>query len=149
MGSRFLTGVVLIELFVVALCLFIWFERHWRAKRSLLDPKAVGVMGLLSFVFVAFAMLASTLPSSGKLIRPDGKELPPNIFAIALPAVFFIIALLAMIGLLLRAAFRLLSSWRGPSGVARRRDAACLATYGLGAFLVAAGHFTLMKLWPG
>jgi hypothetical protein len=149
MGPNFLTGVLLIGLFIVAFSLVGWLSRHHRATGSIQDPKAAFVMAVLSFVFVGFGMLASTLPPSGKLVRPDGKELPPDIFAIAPAAVFFCTALLVTIGLLIGAAFQLVSSWRNPSVGALRQNAARLAVYAVGAFLVAIAHLTLLRSWPG
>jgi hypothetical protein len=149
MGPRYLTGVLLIGLFIAAAGLVIWLTQHARAKRSLLDPKAVCVLAVLSFVFVGFGMLASTLPSSGKLTLANGKEVPSNLFATIPPAIFHMVALLTTIGLVLAAAFRLVSGLYSPLRAERWRDAARLAAYGIGALMVAVGHFILMKLGSG
>ena len=147
--NRVLASVLLLGLFVAGACLVFWLNRHYRAKGDTLEPKAACAMAALSFIVVGAGMVAETLPSSGQIVGRDGKVLPPNSFTIAATAVFFCTALLAAIGLLFGAAFQLVSSWLNPSSNALRRSAARFAIYGVGAFLVALGHLTLMRMGPG
>jgi hypothetical protein len=165
--------ILLLGLLIVGFALMFWIIRLSRGLRSEYRPpfglagpfwflhlddytangrcsiaKGACALTLLSFVFVGFFLVASTLPPSGKAIGLGGKELPPDFFA-TLPAIMFhAAAQLATIGLMLGAGFQLVSSWLNPPGAAQRRNAARLAIYGVGAFLVALAHFWLMKVGP-
>jgi len=111
--------------------------------------KAACALVLLSFVFVGMGITLSALPPSGQPVGREGKALPPDIFAFVPAAMFHVTALVAAIGLLLGAAFQLLSSWLSPPGNPRRKKAMRLAIYGGAASLVAIAHFILMKVGPG
>jgi hypothetical protein len=78
-----------------------------------------------------------------------GKELLPHVFAIVPAAIFFCTALLAAIGLMIGAAFQLVSSWFRPARDALQHSAARLAIYGVGASIVAFAHLTILRLGPG
>lgn len=144
-----LSAIVFLGLFVAGVSLVLWFSRHYRTNRDILDPKVACALVALSFIFVGAGLLTTTLPPPAQAIRAGGKEVPLDVFATLPAGIFFCSALLAAIGLLLGAAFQLLASWLNPSGAARWRDAARLAIYGAGAFLVAIAHLTLLRLGPG
>jgi hypothetical protein len=146
--NRALAVFLLLGLFIAGASLVLWLSRLHR-EGNVMSPKGGIGLAALSFIFVGTSMIAETLPHSGKAVGASGKELPPDAFVIASTAGFFCTALLVTIGLLLKAAFQLASSWRSPSGSAHRRHAARLAIYSVGAFLVAYAHFTLMRVGPG
>ena len=146
--NRALAAVLFLGLFILGFSLVLWLSRLQR-EGSLMSPKSGAGLAALSFVFVAATMIAETLPHPGKTVGASGKELPPEIFVIASTAGFFCTALIVTIGLLLGAAFQLVSSWRSRSGGARRQSAARLATCGVCALAVAIAHLTLLRVGPG
>jgi hypothetical protein len=150
--NRTLSLVLFLGLFAAGVALVLWLSRHYRAKASILDAKAACAWAALSFVFVGAGLVAATLMPSGQTVVGGGKELPPDVFptvfATVPAAVFHLAALLAALGLWIGAAIQLVASWRSPSGGTRRQDAARLAIYGVGAFLVAIVHFALLRLGP-
>ena len=153
MESRFVVGVSFLALFLVAVGLILWLGRHYREDGRTLVPQVACAWAAVSFVFVGLGVIFATAlakwPERARSTRPDAKELPPDIFAILPPAMFSCGALLATTGLLLAAAFQLVSSWRSPSAGERRRNAAHLARYGVAAFVLAIAHLWLLRLVPG
>ena len=147
--NRALAGILCLGLFIAGVSLVLWLTRHFRAKGSILDAKVACALTAVSFVFVGWGIILSALPPAGQAVGASGKALPPDIFAFAPAAMFHITALLTAIGLLLGAAFQLVSSWLSPPGDARRKNAAHLAAYGVAAFVVAIAHHTLMRVGPG
>lgn len=146
--TRALAFALFLGLFVVGVALVVWLSRHYRAKGSMLDAKAVCLYALSSFIFVGLSMAFSALLLPGQGFGPRGKELPPEVSGTIPAVVFFICALLVAIGLLLAAAFQFGSSWFRQSRDALRQSAARLAIYGVGALLVALGHLALMRVAP-
>lgn len=115
-------------------------------RRSI--AKIACALALISFVFVALGLL-STLSPPTKPIRPGGPAPPPDFFFVAASAMCFAGAQLAGAVLLLVAALQFGWAAFRSSSRALRTNAARYAVYGVGAFVVAAGHFTLLKLGPG
>lgn len=146
--NRALAAVLFLGLFIVAVSLVLWLTRHFRAKGSILDAKVACALTAMSFVFVGWGIIFSALLPPGQP-GPGGKALPPDIFAFVPAAMFHVTALVTAIGLLLGAAFQLVSSWLSPLGDARRKNAAHLAAYGVAAFVVAIAHHMLMRVGPG
>lgn len=146
--NRALATVLFLALFVAAISLVLWMARHFRAKKSLFDGKVGLALAAASFLFVGMAFIVSTFPSSGKPVGPSGRPLPPDFFFVVAAAGFLFTALLATIGLLLAAAFELVRGWYRRSAEGRR-NAARLALYAMGAFLVMAAHHVLLRIGTG
>jgi hypothetical protein len=146
--NRALSAILFLGLFVAAVTVGLWLNRRYRAKGSIVDAKVGYALTALSFIFVGAGLVAATMLPPAHTGRAGGKALPPEVFATIPPAIFGCAALLAAIGLLLGAAIELVATWRSPSGVARRQDAARLSIYGVGAFVVAIIHLALLRLVP-
>jgi hypothetical protein len=146
--NRALAVFLLLGLFILGASLVLWLSRLQREGR-IMSPKGGIALAALSFVFRRDKHDRRDMPHSGKTVGIGGKELPPEIFIIAQQQASSVPHCSLAIGLMLGAAFQLVSSWFRPARDALRHSAARLAIYAVGASIVAFAHLTLLRLGPG
>jgi hypothetical protein len=167
-------GGVIFGLVVIGFGLMIWFIRLCRRMRAeyrppfglagpfeflrldyysdtgrILIARAASILAVQSLVLVAASLLIAKLSPWTHPLRPGAAAPPPDFLFSLTSAVFFSAASLACLVLLLAAALQFGWTLLKQSAQPLRLNAARYALYGVGAFVLAAAHQTLLKIGPG
>jgi len=170
MESRFIGGLAILGLAIVALGLGFWlvgfparvrleyrppfgmggrlgFLRfvYYSGKGRSMIARAACTLALQSFIFIAGGWLASKFPSQASA-RPNAPTLPPDFMFLGVWSVMFSTTLLIACFLLLAAVIQFAWTIRPSSDRTLRINAGYFAAYGIGALLMATAHLALFKL---